>query len=293
MGKEKTTKKRGKLKMLYREHKKTFIVYWVLRIFVLLIMIRSIFLQSYENVALCLLTLVLFYVPSIIKKTLRIELPSTLEIIVLLFIFSAEILGEIECFYVRLNGWDTMMHTINGFLCAAIGFSLVEILNREKNVKVNMSPLFMAVVAFCFSMTIGVLCVFVEFGSDKLLHSDIQKDTVIHEIYSVSLDPTNSNIPIALKDITDVTVNGQSLELGGYLDIGLRDTMKDLGVNFIGAVVFSVMGFFYMNTQGEVTGKIVESLVPSVPEQGVSDQDKSNKEEEDRGRTRKRKRRKQ
>ena len=293
MGKEKTTKKRGKLKMLYREHKKTFIVYWVLRIFVLLIMIRSIFLQSYENVALCLLTLVLFYVPSIIKKTLRIELPSTLEIIVLLFIFSAEILGEIECFYVRLNGWDTMMHTINGFLCAAIGFSLVEILNREKNVKVNMSPLFMAVVAFCFSMTIGVLWEFVEFGSDMLLHSDMQKDTVIHEIYSVSLDPTNSNIPIALKDITDVTVNGQSLELGGYLDIGLRDTMKDLGVNFIGAVVFSVMGFFYMNTQGEVTGKIVESLVPSVPEQGVSDQDKSNKEEEDRGRTRKRKRRKQ
>lgn len=293
MGKEKTTKKRGKLKMLYREHKKTFIVYWVLRILVLLIMIRSIFLQSYENVALCLLTLVLFYVPSIIKRTLRIELPSTLEIIVLLFIFSAEILGEIECFYVRLNGWDTMMHTINGFLCAAIGFSLVEILNREKNVKVNMSPLFMAVVAFCFSMTIGVLWEFIEFGSDMLLHSDMQKDTVIHEIYSVSLDPTNSNIPIALKDITDVTVNGQSLELGGYLDIGLRDTMKDLGVNFIGAVVFSVMGFFYMSTQGEVTGKIVESLVPSVPEQDVSDQDESNKEAEDRGRTRKRKRRKQ
>lgn len=156
-----------------------------------------------------------------------------------------------------------------------------------------MSPLFMAVVAFCFSMTIGVLWEFVEFGSDMLLHSDMQKDTVIHEIYSVSLDPTNSNIPIALKDITDVTVNGQSLELGGYLDIGLRDTMKDLGVNFIGAVVFSVMGFFYMNTQGEVTGKIVESLVPSVPEQDVSEQYEASKEEEDRRRSRKRKKRKQ
>lgn len=293
MGKEKTTKKHSNLKLLYREHKKTFIVYWVLRMLVLLIMIRAIFLHNYENVALCLLTLVLFCLPSLVKRTLRIELPSTLEIIVLLFIFSAEILGEIGCFYVRLNGWDTMMHTINGFLCAAIGFSLVEILNREKNVKVNMSPLFMAVVAFCFSMTIGVLWEFVEFGSDMLLHSDMQKDTVIHEIYSVSLDPTNSNIPIALKDITDVTVNGQSLELGGYLDIGLRDTMKDLGVNFIGAVVFSVMGFFYMNTQGEVTGKIVESLVPSVPEQDVSEQYEASKEEEDRRRSRKRKKRKQ
>ena len=30
-----------------------------------------------------------------------------------------------------------------------------------------------------------------------------------------------------------------------YLDVGIMDTMKDLFVNFIGAVVFSVFGYLY------------------------------------------------
>ena len=72
----------------------------------------------------------------------------------------------------------------------------------------------------------------------------MQKDTVIHSIHSVLLDPTRTNKVVTIPNIRDVVINGQSLGVGGYVDIGIIDTMKDLFVNFIGAVVFSVTGFF-------------------------------------------------
>ncbi len=56
----------------------------------------------------------------------------------------------------------------------------------------------------------------------------MQKDTVIHTINSVMLNPNGVNVPEHIKNITEFTVNGVELGLGGYLDIGLIDTMKDL-----------------------------------------------------------------
>lgn len=150
------------LKMEIKEHKSSFVVYMVLRALVILVMILQILNRNYEDVFYCVLTLLLLIVPSFLQVELKIELPTTLEIIILLFIFSAEILGEIGAYYTRVPNWDTMLHTLNGFLAAAIGFSLVDILNRDERAKFNLSPLYMAVVAFCFSMTIGVMWEFFE-----------------------------------------------------------------------------------------------------------------------------------
>ncbi len=248
------------LHMELREHKSSFIVYVVLRMLVILMMILQIFNRNYENVFLCALTLILLVMPSFIQVRLKIELPTALEIIILFFIFAAEILGEIQSYYIRFPFWDTVLHTMNGFLAAAIGFALVDILNRSKRISFQLSPAYMAVVAFCFSMTIGVIWEFFEFGMDMIFGLDMQKDTIVNSIHSVMLDSTNSNIPIGIEGIKDVTVNGQSLGLGGYLDIGLIDTMKDLLVNFIGAVVFSVIGFFYVKNRGK--GRFAKGLIP-------------------------------
>lgn len=248
------------LHMELREHKSSFIVYVVLRMLVILMMILQIFNRNYENVFLCALTLILLVMPSFIQVRLKIELPTALEIIILFFIFAAEILGEIQSYYIRFSFWDTVLHTMNGFLAAAIGFALVDILNRSKRISFQLSPAYMAVVAFCFSMTIGVIWEFFEFGMDMIFGLDMQKDTIVNSIHSVMLDSTNSNIPIGIEGIKDVTVNGQSLGLGGYLDIGLIDTMKDLLVNFIGAVVFSVIGFFYIKNRGK--GRFAKGLIP-------------------------------
>jgi membrane-bound ClpP family serine protease len=118
------------------EHKNTFFVYFGLRLLVLGILILQIFHQNYENAFLCILTLILMIIPSVIQATLKVEFPSPLEIIVLIFIFSAKILGEIRSFYMRFLYWDTVLHTLNGFLCAAIGFSLVDIMNRQRKMKI-------------------------------------------------------------------------------------------------------------------------------------------------------------
>lgn len=234
-----------------REHKSSFIVFSSLRILVIFSLIRQIILGSYESAFFCALTLLLLYVPSWIQVRLRIELPPPLEITVLCFIFAAEILGEVNAFYTVIPLWDTILHTLNGFLAAAVGFSMVVLLNDDPRLTFHLSPIFMALMALCFSMTIGVLWEFFEFGCDYLLGMDMQKDTVIHAIHSVALDATRTNRVVTIPDISSVVINGQDLGMGGYLDIGIIDTMKDLFVNFIGAVVFSFAGFFYVKSQGE------------------------------------------
>ncbi len=243
------------------------VVYITLRVLVIVMMVAQFFNGDFESVFLCGLTLVLFLLPTVFERALMIDLPNTLEIIIMLFIFAAEILGEISSFYTTFKHWDTILHTLNGFLCAAIGFALVDMLNRTEKFSLSLSPVFMSIVAFCFSMTIGVLWEFFECGMDQLMMLDMQKDTVVNAISSVMLDPTGRNNRVLIENIVDtivVTADGQqiSLGLGGYLDIGILDTMKDLFVNFIGAVVFSVIGYFYVKTRGQ--GKFASRFIPQV-----------------------------
>ncbi len=247
-----------------KQNKLPFAIYMILRIFVIASMILAAVRGQFENVFVYALTLVLFLLPAAIEKKLKIDFPDTFEIIILLFIFSAEVLGEIHDYYMRVPYWDTMLHTINGFLFAAVGFSLVDVMNRNPNIKFHLSPVYLAVVAFCFSMTIGVFWEFFEFGCDMLLGKDMQKDFIINAFSSVTLDATHSNIPVRLSNIKDVAINGKALGLGGYLDIGLIDTMKDLLVNFVGAFIFSVIGFFYVKNRGK--GRFAKQFIPTLDE---------------------------
>ena len=239
-----------------------FALYVILRISVILVMIAQIMNRDWHNVMLCVLTLVLFTVPSFIEKNWHIDIPSTLEVIILLFIYSAEISGEIRSYYINIPGWDTVLHTITGFLSAAIGFSLVDIINRNERTKLYLSPLYVAIGAFCFSMTIGVLWEFFEFSMDWFFGLDMQKDTIINTINTVVLDPTRSNKVVTITGITSTAVNGVDLGINGYLDIGLIDTMKDLFVTLIGALVFSFIGFFYVKNRGE--GKFAKRFIPTM-----------------------------
>ena len=253
------------LKAAVRRQPAVFTMYLVLRLIVLATLVSSVIRSEYESAFICLLVLVLFMLPFFIQQNFGIELPSTLEIIILLFIFAAEILGELECYFITFPYWDSMLHTTTGFLCAATGFALIDILNRNSRIKFELSPIYVALAAFCFSMTVGVLWEFFEFGMDRIFHMDMQKDTVVSSITSVMLDPTNKNIPVTIDGITSVTVNGQELGFGGYLDIGLYDTMADLFVNFIGAVVFSTIGYFYIKHRGK--GKLAKAFIPTIAEE--------------------------
>ena len=263
-------------KYLYRS-RVSLIVYFILRGFVILSLVRSYFRADYQSVFLCVLTLVLMLLPSVLSHKLDIHLPSALEVVILLFIFAAEILGEINSFYVRVPNWDTMLHTINGFLCAAVGFAMVDLLNRDERFSLQLSPKYLALTAFCFSMTVGVLWEFFEYFADLLLGMDMQKDTVINAIHTVTLDQSLSNTVIHVEDIRDViliTSDGtrQALGIGGYLDVGNHDTMKDLLVNLIGAVVFSVIGYIAAARKGKsrIAVKFIPRVNPSEESEEIS-----------------------
>lgn len=248
--------------------KKDITIYIVLRVLVILVMITQIFRGNFENVFMCILTLILFLIPVFVDRKLNIKLPDTLEKIILLFIFSAEILGEVQNFYGIFKNWDTILHTMNGFLCAAIGFSMIDILNRSEKFHTKMKPIFVGLVAFCFSMTIGVLWEFFEYGMDNVFKTDMQKDRIVQSISSVEINPERKNDPIEVDNINKTVIyytqkDGSSKELtidGGYLDIGIKDTMKDLMVNFIGAIVYSFIGYFYIKGRDEY--KFAENFIP-------------------------------
>lgn len=256
----------GQLRCALQHKRSVTVVYLTLRLLVIATMVAQFFNGNFENVFLCLLTLVLFILPATLERKLNIELPDTLQIIILLFIFAAEILGEIQSFYTTFPYWDTILHTLNGFLCAAIGFCLVDLFDRSERFSLTLSPAFMAIVAFCFSMTVGVLWEFFEFFMDKIFLLDMQKDTVVHIISTVTLDPANANNAVVIGPIVDATVHTPAgpipLGLGGWLDIGLVDTMADLIVNFIGAVVFSIIGYFYVKQRGR--GRFASRFIPRI-----------------------------
>lgn len=253
-----------KMKTKYKEtNKKSIIVYLVLRLLVIISMIFQILLGNISNVAMCILALFLFTIPTIVSEKFKIGIPSLLEAIIYIFIYATAILGEINNFYGIIPFWDTILHTLNGFICAGIGFSLVDLLNQNSK-SLKLSPMYIAIVAFCFSMTIGILWEFFEFSADNILQTDMQKDRIIQNISTVELNPNGENSPVKIKDITKTEVylnDGTVIVIeNGYLDIGLIDTMKDLFVNFIGAVAFSIIGFLYVKNRNKY--KFAQSFIP-------------------------------
>ena len=257
------------LKEYVKEHKGTAFVYFILRLMVIFVMIIQFFHKNYNNVFVCVLTLVMFLIPVFVDRRLNIKLPNLLEIIILLFIFAAEILGEINSFYTKIPYWDTMLHTVNGFLMGAIGLTMIDILNQSPKIHFSMSPAFVGFVSFCFSMTVGVLWEFFEYTMDIFFLTDMQKDWIVDVISSVKLNSEGVNDAVIIKDISETvikgTVDGKAVEhviTNGYLDIGIIDTMKDLLVNCLGTVIFSFFGAVYLVKRDKRT--VAEKFIPQM-----------------------------
>lgn len=231
--------------------KKVVIVYVIFRAIAVFMLINQIPMQRWGDAFLLVLTLALFAVPQFVERMFKIEIPNLLELIIISFIFSSTILGELSDFYGYFKIWDTALHTLNGFLAAGVGFSLVYLLNKNAE-GINLSPLFLAIVTFCFSMTVGVMWEFFEYAGDRWMNLDMQKDRIVQQINSVSIG-ADSNDVYHIEDIQRTVIEGkddsgniiETVIDDGYLDIGIIDTMKDLFVNLIGAIVFSVLGYLY------------------------------------------------
>lgn len=162
--------------------------------------------------AQCVLGIFVMFLPSMIERRLRIDIPKFMHIVFVFFLYAAIYLGEIRSFYYKIPHWDTILHTFSGAMLGALGFSIVSLLNDIDKVKINLSPLFVAVFAFCFALSLGVLWEVYEFTIDGLLATNMQK--------------------YALENSTPL--------IGRY---ALADTMKDLIVDALGAFTISTVGF--------------------------------------------------
>ena len=252
---------------LYKKYKETgktsLIVYLVLRILVLFCLVREAMMQHYQNVIYCIVTLLLFTLPIFVEERFRIDFPDVFESAVYLFIFAAEILGEMGNFYNTYPYWDNILHGTNGFLCAALGFSLFDFLNRNTK-GVQLSASFLTIVAFCFSMTVGALWELYEYTVDITLERDMQRDRIVENISSKLLNPEGENEAVRIEGIQKtilVLESGKTYEIdGGYLDIGIHDSMKDLVLNMAGAILFNIFGYLYVS--GRDRYKLAEHLIP-------------------------------
>ena len=232
-------------------------VYIIVRIITVAVLIYSLARGQWENAVTCALTLGLLMIPSFLERKMQITLPGVMEVMMICFVFAANIMGEISAFYEKIPQLDTALHAINGFICAGVGFGLINILNQTH--RVRLSPLFVVLFSFCFSMTAGTVWEFFEFGMDVFFGKDMQKDAVVTAIRS-HLPAEDGGMFIA-ENIKNTAVNGQGLGVDGYLDIELYDTMKDLLVNFAGAVVFNTLGFVYLKGRKKHTG-FIKNFIP-------------------------------
>ena len=159
----------------------------------------------------CILGLVTIHLPSILERRLRFELPGLLYGFYIVFLYCAIFLGEVRSFYYLFPRWDSILHFFSSMMTGFFGLMVVTILNRDRHVSMNLSPLFVCLFAFCFSVTIGSLWEIYEFLGDGLFGLNMQKF---------------------------MTAQGELLV--GH--DALRDTMKDIIVDVLGALLASVIG---------------------------------------------------
>ena len=161
----------------------------------------------------CLLGLIVMGLPTILTRKWSLPVPSIVYILYYIFLYCAIFLGEVMSFYYLIPHWDTVLHAFSGAMLGALGFILVDWLNDSPAVRVQLSPLFVSLFAFCFALAAGAVWEIYEFSGDGLFGLNMQKY------------------------MTD-----KGVMLVGHE--ALTDTMKDIIVDAISAATISVIGFF-------------------------------------------------
>lgn len=181
----------------------------VLQVVIAIGLVLEVYEAQWLNVTVILGILGLTLLPRILARRLEIFIPPEFELLTIAFVFAAIFLGETRDFYERIWWWDIALHTTSGGLLGIFGFLLVYVLNANPRVNLEMRPNFVAFFAFCFSVAMGALWEIYEFAMDQIFGMNMQKPMLG--------DPS-----------------------------GLTDTMWDLIVDTLGALVIAAVGYYYM-----------------------------------------------
>lgn len=198
--------KRSQTDRATRIHRRTM---RILQIIMIIAFAWAIYQHQWLNAVLVAAIFGLCALPSLLSRRLKVYIPPEFEVLAILFIFASLFLGEIGDFYERFWWWDSMLHLGSGLLLGIFGFLLVYVLNSQPNVRLRMAPGFVALFAFVFAVAVGALWEIFEFGMDQIFGTNMQKPMLGDES-------------------------------------GLTDTMFDLILDAIGALVISIIGYAYM-----------------------------------------------
>lgn len=175
------------------------------------------------NAAQSFMMLICTFVPGFIEKTGKVSVPNVMSIVFICFCLAHFVVGEIGELYVKSKIFDSVLHTLSGSMIAILGFSIIRLLNNSENVDLKLNPLFVSIFVVCFSITIGVVWEVVEFAADAITGSNMQRfsDSVTRE-------------PFLGRD-------------------ALFDTMKDLILDTIGALVVAVISYLDLKKRKQHT----------------------------------------
>ncbi len=201
-----------------RVYKAERIITLIFRIFMIAGIAGEIYFQAWLNVFVAGLTLFVSFVPNIIHRKAKLYFPPEIQIAIVVFLFAAMFLGELQNYYYRFWWWDTLLHLLAGIIFGLVGFFLMYAMNSDQRFKVTMSPFFVALFAFCFSLMIGVMWEIFEFFMDQTFGMNMQKGNI------------ELNMKMGLTHLTS----------------GVQDTMWDFIADSIGAFIAAVIGYNYM-----------------------------------------------
>lgn len=204
-------------------------------LFALITLIIVVLNGDYYCIIHCVASLALIALPAILGIIMKLRVGTAMYIFLNIYALSP-ILGEAYHLYTVIPFYDDILHFVGGVVFAIFGVFLFGFFSKETKRSVFLCGIF----ALCFSISISALWEIAEFTSDSLLHTDTQKDTVITEIYSTHLSDSPHTTG-SIENITEVTVNGSPLGTNGYLDIGLLDTMRDIIMETMGALVYCII----------------------------------------------------
>lgn len=174
----------------------------------------------------CLLGIAGVCLPALLEKRHNFVIPSNMMILYVLFLYGAIFLGEVMAFYYRVPHWDTFLHTLSGAMLGALGYSVISFLNKSDGVPVNLSPVFVAFFAFCFSVSMGMVWEIYEFLVDRFFGTNMQK----------------------------FMLEGGEQLIGQQ---ALADTMKDIIVDAIGALVIAVIGYISLKRDKILVSRLI------------------------------------
>ena len=228
--------RREKLSAFYRSSSRAEkVLFCVITILSLAGLIYCIYDESGLNAALCVTVIGAMLVPRFLEWLFEIRFTAGLRCTLMCFIAAGCLCGSVLEFYVLVPHWDKLLHVGTGFCVALLGFLLPDILNHRAVPHIGMGYRILS--AFVFALAAAAFWELYEYAGDRLFGADMQADAIIHSLNSKILGVSRFRVD-HVEGITRVAVNGRDLGIGGWLEIGLYDTMNDILSNALGALIY-------------------------------------------------------